>query len=124
MRPFLNSKEDIILMTPVDRKQVRRGDIILYRRLDGGMVIHRVLKKCTDNTFWFVGDNQYTVEKNVDSSQLIAKAKAILKHGKVYNCEKGITRKMYTVYMIVRVTLYRFLLRSKAFLNHLNKIII
>ena len=119
MRHFLKSEKDILMMTPAKGKEIHRGDIIQYIRQDGRMVIHRVYKDCTDGTIWFVGDNQWCVERNISRSQLIAKAKQVIKEGKVYDCEKGFTRRKYTAYMIIRVKLYGVLHRGKVVLKRL-----
>lgn len=103
MRPLLKDEEDILIMTSIKGKTLRVGDIILYERKDGQFVIHRLYKKGTKNTFWFVGDNQFCVERDVSIEQLRAVAKSIIRNGKAIDCEHGIIRSLLTFYMYIRV---------------------
>lgn len=107
MRPFLKNEKDILIMTTVEGKKLKVGDIVLYQRSNCHYVIHRLYKICTDGTFCFIGDNQYYVERNILRNQIIAKAKSAIINGKVINCERGFLRQRYIMQMILRVNVFR-----------------
>ena len=110
MYPFLKDEKDIITMMPIDKKKIRVGDIFLYQRDDGIIVVHRLYKICSDETFWFAGDNLSYVEKNIKISQLRAKARYVTRNGRTISCEQGFIRSFYTIRMICKVMFNRMVL--------------
>ena len=103
MRPFIKNEDDILIMASLKGKPVREGDIILYQRENGQYVIHRLYKVCPNGTCWFIGDNQFHLEKNIKQAQLRARVKYIIKNGKPISCEKGPSRYYFTQRMNFRV---------------------
>lgn len=55
MRPMLRSRTDTVLVVSVTR-DLRRGDVVLYRRPDGKMVLHRICR-VKKNQYVLGGDN-------------------------------------------------------------------
>ncbi len=70
MQPTL-SPGDAVTLSSMDGHTVQRGDILLYRRIDGSYILHRVVRVTAD-TLEFCGDAQVAVEKGVPSSAVIA----------------------------------------------------
>ncbi len=79
MMPLLRPK-DAVTLTACRVDSIERGDILLYRRLDGRYVLHRVVQVKTD-TVDFCGDNQVGIEKDVPKSCLIAQVISYEKEG-------------------------------------------
>lgn len=71
MWPLLrNEKDSVLLVRPDD---IKKYDVILFKRVDGRIALHRVIKT-EGNTLTTIGDNQYVFEGYVDKSSVIAKA--------------------------------------------------
>ncbi len=71
MWPLLRSEKDSVLLVKPDN--IKKNDVILFRRFDGKIALHRVIS-LTDDHLTTIGDNQYVFEGNVDKSSVIAKA--------------------------------------------------
>lgn len=61
MYPMLVSGRDAAIIAPVDGKELKRGDVVLYRRDNSILVLHRVWKVRKEGLY-MVGDNQTEVE--------------------------------------------------------------
>ena len=102
MQPLLHTN-DLVVVKAIE--QVKRGDIVLYRRENGQFVVHRILKVVGDS-FTFVGDHQTQVEKGVKLNQCIGKVIAYKKQGKEKQyLLKGFRYRFYC--KLVRMKLFR-----------------
>lgn len=89
MQPLLH-KNDLVELT--DKFEIKKNDILFYKRLDNTYVLHRVVKIKGD-VLYIVGDHQVKKEI-VYENQLIAKAISYTKKNKKYFF-KGIKYKIY-----------------------------
>lgn len=80
MNPFLVSRRDIVWLKKCEYKSLKKGDIILFKRRDSSLVLHRVKKICEDTSMIVCGDAQ-TKNEIVDRCQLIAKVTEIERKG-------------------------------------------
>ena len=74
MMPLLREGKDSVLLVSPDN--VKKNDIVLYRRASGQFVMHRVIKIKGDE-YIMCGDNQCILEKGITKSNLLAKVKGI-----------------------------------------------
>jgi len=99
MRPLLKN-DDIVTIKKIDN-DIKKGDILLYKRSDDSFVLHR-LNKIKKNHYLIVGDHQTKIDL-VEYNQLI---------GKVINYQKKDKDKIY--YMKgVRYNFYKFIVKFK-----------
>lgn len=99
MRPLLKN-DDIVTIKKIDN-DIKKGDILLYKRNDDSFVLHR-LNKIKKNHYLIVGDHQTKIDL-VEYNQLI---------GKVINYQKKDIDKIY--YMKgVRYNFYKFIVKFK-----------
>lgn len=70
MSPFLIHGRDTVYLSRLTRP-ARRGDILLYRRDNGGYVLHRVYA-VTPEGYTMVGDAQTELETGIRPDQVIA----------------------------------------------------
>lgn len=80
MLPTLKEGRDSVVLSPING-ELKRYDIPLYKRRDGGYVIHRIVGLC-DGKYTMAGDNQYVYEKGIEQSQIIAVVTAIRRDGR------------------------------------------
>lgn len=102
MRPFLQGSRDSVIFSAVAGRQIRKGDIALYRRDSGQFVIHRVYAVDANGVMTFAGDAQWTLERGIRPDQLRAYVPRVVRKGKVISCEKGFWRNLMTAYMDMR----------------------
>ncbi len=80
MSPFLvGGRDHVLLQAPP--KTVARGDMALFRRKDGGYVLHRVIRVCEDGLY-LVGDGQRELEGPVAPEQVLAVATNACRKGR------------------------------------------
>lgn len=73
--------DDAVIVEPVDVGDLKRGDVVVYRRMNSILVMHRIYKIKGDEC-WLVGDNQSAVEGPVDVHQLRGKMISYVRTGK------------------------------------------
>ena len=81
MYPLLTPGRDQVIVEPVAGARLRRGDVALYRRDSGILVLHRVWK-VTPQGLYLVGDNQKEVEGPLAPEQFFGRMTAVVRKGK------------------------------------------
>lgn len=81
MVPFLVHGRDTVYLSKIT-KPVKRGDIVLYRRNNGQLVLHRVCRLTSDG-ITMIGDAQQDPEPGIQSEQLLAVTAAVRRKGKL-----------------------------------------
>ena len=101
MYPFLLDRlSSVILSKPLNLK---KGDIVLYKRNDDHYVLHRIISINDDKlTYDIVGDNQYHVDKHVLKEVIIAKVIAYNRKGKGFKKNDSLYRLIFPVIRRVR----------------------
>ena len=80
MSPFLVHGRDTVYLSRPDG-QIKKGDVLLYRRNSGAYILHRVYK-VENNSFTMVGDAQTELEQGITAEQVIAIMTSALRKGK------------------------------------------
>ncbi len=81
MNPFLISRRDIVYLKKTHTDELKKGRILLFRRKDGSLVLHRIKSVSEDSTFEMLGDAQSQSEK-IDMVQIVAVVSEIERKGK------------------------------------------
>ena len=69
MYPLIVPERDEVIISPLGNHRIRRGDVLLYRRKTGKLVLHRVYK-IKGTKIYFVGDNQSEIEGPISLMQI------------------------------------------------------
>ncbi len=80
MYPFLREDRDRVELAQGSFGSIKKGDIVLIKRVSGEYVLHRVLRK-EKEVFYMIGDAQKWIEGPLLPEQLIAVVTSI-KRGK------------------------------------------
>lgn len=83
MAPFLIGGRDRVTLCPIDRP-LRKNDLPLYRRGDGRLILHRVIRLARDGSLVCCGDHQCTPER-VEPEQMLALAKGFTRKGRAFS---------------------------------------
>lgn len=70
MHPVLRNRKDTVMLRAFTG-EIKKGDVVLYRRADGSYILHRVVSRPDQHGFLCAGDNQYVTE-HVCLEQVIA----------------------------------------------------
>lgn len=83
MYPLFIPGRDEAIISPVEKK-LHRGDVVLYRRMEGILVLHR-LWKVDEAGYYMVGDNQSLVEGPLQESQIKGILTEVIRDGKRFS---------------------------------------
>ena len=81
MNPFLISRRDIVYLNAFKESDLSKGSIILFKRKDGSLVLHRIRKIFDEGRVQVNGDAQTWCE-TVNKSQILATVIEIERKGK------------------------------------------
>ncbi len=81
MTPFLVHGRDTVYLSKVTGP-LRKGDMVLYQRVGGAYVLHRVLK-VDEGSYTMIGDAQIHREPGIRPSQIRAVVTAVRRKGKL-----------------------------------------
>ena len=85
MTPTLYSDSSFVALVSVERKPVRKYDIVLFKRDNGDIVLHRVIKILSDGQLLINGDSQVWTE-TVKAENIIAVVKSYNKNNRTVKC--------------------------------------
>lgn len=86
MLPMLRQEVDSVLLSEPP-ELCKKYDIILYRRLNGQYVLHRIVKVMQDG-YVLCGDHQTTVETGIRKEQIIAIVTSFYRKEKLIHINK------------------------------------
>lgn len=114
MCPFLRHQRDqAVLVKPSDPTTLQPGDVLLYRRDNGQLVLHRIVERddgrkrriygdrepypsmhsSSPLTYTMLGDAQTDREPNVRPEQILALAEAFIRKGRRWDCRSTTYRR-------------------------------
>ena len=112
MWPLLKEGKSQVQLVSGRTKQLKKGDIVLYRRKDGTLVLHRIVKVGEKDTFLVCGDHQWKLDEQVEEDQILAAAQGFFMNGR-YIDEKNwwyqLYKKIWTGNLMMRRCCLAFL---------------
>ena len=81
MYPMFLPGRDSAILTKVNSGQLRRGDVVLYRRDTQTLVLHRICRITKEGVF-LIGDNQTNIEGPLKTEQIIGVLVAFIRKDK------------------------------------------
>lgn len=118
MLPILRENRDIVVISKVDEEPLHKYDVVLYVRPDiegvGKYVLHRIVKKCKNDTYYIIGDNCMSGEY-VQKKQIIGVLSSLRRNGKSISVLSK-TYKLYVYFIRIQHYIKVFKIKCKAFL--------
>lgn len=108
MYPFLKEGRDCVELSKTSFALIKKGDIVLIKRVSGVYVLHRVLKVHND-CFYMIGDAQQWVEGPLMPEQLQAVVTEIKRKGHVISCDNRLLKACVFVWMFLIPVRYKIL---------------
>ena len=84
MLPLIREGLDTVRLIKVNRP-FKKYDVILYQRANGQFVLHRIVR-VHQQGLDLMGDNQWSIERDVDPKQVIALMSGIYRQEKYIPC--------------------------------------
>ena len=97
---FLPGRDEAVIEHCVP-SELHRGDVILYRRVQGILVLHRICRITRDG-FYLVGDNQTEVEGPLSPEQIHGKLTGVVRNGKSFSVSYPIYRMLSSIWLFLR----------------------
>lgn len=101
MYPMLLPGRDSVLLSKVDQRKLRRGDVVLYRRDSGLLVLHRIWKVTREGVY-LIGDNQSTIEGPLKKEQIKGILISFLWRGRMISVRNPIYLLLSRVWLFLR----------------------
>ena len=101
MYPLFVPGRDSAILEKADCRLLQRGDVILYRRKSGILVLHRICR-ITKDGFYTVGDNQTAVEGPLLSSQIYGRLTGIVRNGHAFTVKYPVYRILSGIWLFLR----------------------
>lgn len=118
MYPTLRHRKDVVYLEPLTR-QLKKGDLILYKRTNGQYVLHRIVSKPKNDGFICSGDNQWEKEP-VAADQVIAVTNGFLRNGKKY-ANTALSYRMWVSLWLFLFPVRRPLLTLRRWIGRLRR---
>ena len=108
MWPLLKAGKSRVQVEAVEEKTLRKGDIVLYRRKDGTLVLHRIMK-VKEDTYLVCGDHQWKLEEEIRVNHILAVVQGFFRDGRYVDDTTGCYR-LYKVFWNKNLAIRRCLL--------------
>ncbi|MBQ8640174.1 MAG: S24/S26 family peptidase [Lachnospiraceae bacterium] len=110
MYPMFIPGRDEAILEKAEPSRLKRGDVVLYRRDQGILVIHRIIRS-TEEGFYLVGDNQHEIEGPLRPDQMKGVLTAFIRNGRYVSVRNPVYRAASHLWLFlcpVRVPLKNF----------------
>ena len=101
MYPLLVPGRDQVVVAPADKAEYHRGDVVLYRRDESILVLHRIWKR-REEGYYMVGDNQKEIEGPLRRDQILGVMICVIRKGKKIPVENGAYRLLTGIWLWMR----------------------
>ena len=119
MYPLFIPGRDEALIQQTDGTDCHRNDVVLYRRDQGILVLHRICRVTSDG-FYMVGDNQFEVEGPLRPDQLRGRLIAFIHNGKEISVKNPVYRFLSSLWLGM-LPLRPFCFRLTAFFRRIHQ---
>ena len=109
MLPLLKEGRDRVELEPCCQERLKKGDVVLYKKNDGTLVLHRIIRVENGEFFTVLGDHQFNNAERVNKNQIIAVACGFFIKGR-YVTEKTRWYRMYKKIWLCNLNFRRIIL--------------
>lgn len=85
MWPLLQEGRNIVQLAARDGRSLKAGDVVLYRREDNQLVLHRIIRVAQADTYLLCGDHQWKPCELVRNEQILAVAQGFIRDGRSFD---------------------------------------
>ena len=101
MYPMFVPGRDEAFIRGIKGSSAMRGDVVLYRRNNGMLVLHRLQRRGKDGLY-MVGDNQVKTEGPLDESQVIGILDGFIRNGKYISTDNILYKTLSCIWLFMR----------------------
>lgn len=122
MFPFLREDKDCVELCTTSIDSIKRGDIVLIKRVSGEYILHRVHHKKKEY-FYIVGDAQQLIEGPLKPEQLVAVVTAVKRKKHQFTCQNMVWKILAGIWINI-IPLRHFILKGIRFLAKVRRRIV
>ena len=100
MYPLFIPGRDEALIQQVPVTSLKRNDVVLYRRDQGILVLHRIVRAASEG-YYMAGDNQYEIEGPLRPDQFRGKLIAFVRNGKEISVKNPLYRFLSSLWLLM-----------------------
>ena len=100
MYPLLVGGRDSLILKRIDR-DLKRGDICLYRR-DNGIYVAHSIHHVDEKGIYLVGESQTAIEGPLSMEHMLAYAEGFIRKEKQYSCKNVWYKFFHEIWMVLR----------------------
>jgi|LSQX01.2.fsa_nt_gb hypothetical protein len=119
MYPLFRHGLDSVILAKT--KDIKKYDILLYRRKNGAYILHRVVKTNKD-IMYMAGDNETVIEYPVKMEQALAVAEGFCRNNKYVSCNNFVYRIYSIIWSNIIPIRHRVLIILKRFKLFLRRV--
>lgn len=101
MYPLFVPERDEAIIAPLGNTLPKRGDVVLYRRDGGILVLHRIWRR-RGEAFYMVGDNQIEIEGPLRRNQIKGILVGVVRKGKYFSTDNLVYRVTAGLWLFLR----------------------
>lgn len=109
MLPLLKEGRDLVELESCSQERLKKGNVVLYKKNDGTLVLHRIIKTENGEFFTVLGDHQFNNDERVNNNQIIAVACGFFIKGRYVN-EKTRWYRLYKKIWLCNLNVRRIIL--------------
>lgn len=109
MLPLLKEGRDLVELEACSQERLKKGNVVLYKKNDGTLVLHRIIKTENGEFFTVLGDHQFNNAERVNKNQIIAVACGFFIKGRYVN-EKTRWYRLYKKIWLCNLNVRRIIL--------------
>ena len=109
MMPLLKEGRDRVELKPYCHERLKKGDVVLYKKNEGTLVLHRIIRVENGEFFTVLGDHQFNNAERVNKNQIIAVACGFFIKGR-YVTEKTRWYRLYKKIWLCNLNFRRIIL--------------
>ena len=109
MLPLLKEGRDLVELESCSQERLKKGNVVLYKKNDGTLVLHRIIKTENREFFTVLGDHQFNNDERVNNNQIIAVACGFFIKGRYVN-EKTRWYRLYKKIWLCNLNVRRIIL--------------
>lgn len=109
MLPLFKEGRDLVELESCSQERLKKGNVVLYKKNDGTLVLHRIIRVENGEFFTVLGDHQFNNDERVNKNQIIAVACGFFIKGRYVN-EKTRWYRLYKKIWLCNLNVRRIIL--------------
>lgn len=118
MLPCIRPKRDMLHLAK-SRHDIKKYDVLLYKRKNGTYILHRVMEVKSDS-YVLCGDNQWVLEHGITDEQVLGVLRGFYRGKKYIDCQKNHLYHFYVKLWCFSLGIRRWFLRGMNLMRRIG----